>query len=68
MLQVILGLGVSFAVTILKTVTKNPKVAAEEGSVIAEIAQYATQADTLANGTVWTSSAVPVAPTTPPAA
>ena len=57
MIQFIISLILPFLLSLLKLLTKNPAVAAEEATVIADIAQYATQADTIVNGTVWTSTA-----------
>jgi glutamate 5-kinase len=56
MVQFIIGLILPFLLTLLKLLIKNPAVAAEEATVISEIAQFATQADTIVNGTVWTST------------
>lgn len=53
MVQLVIGL--------LKTVTKNPKSVKAEGSIVSQIAQAATEADTAANGTVWSSTAAPSA-------
>lgn len=47
-LTVVLGL--------LRAVIKNPNSQKVEGTVIAEIAQLSTEADTVINGTVWTST------------
>lgn len=54
------SLAITLAVALLKAVLHSPTQAKIEGKVIAQIASAATQADELANGTVWTSS--PAAP------
>jgi hypothetical protein len=56
MLTVIEKFAVMLAISVLQAVIKNPKSAAEEGAVISQIAQLSTQADTMVNGTVWTST------------
>jgi hypothetical protein len=53
MLNVILQMAVSMAVTVLRQVIKNPSSVKEEGAIVSELAQLATQADTAVNGTVW---------------
>ena len=63
MWNVIEQLAVALAITALKLAIKNPGAIKTEGAIIAQVASVATQADTLANGTVWTST-----PGTPPAA
>jgi len=50
---------VMMAVNILQHAIKNPKSAAVEGHVIADIAQVATEADMQVNGTIWTSTSAP---------
>lgn len=44
------------AVTALKLAIKNPNSIKKEGAIISQIALVATEADTMANGTVWTST------------
>lgn len=63
MWNVIESMCVALAVTALKLAIKNPSAIKTEASIISQIAQAATQADTMANGTVWTST-----PGTPPPA
>lgn len=53
---------VMLAITILRSVIKNPASVKKEGAIVASIAAAATEADTAVNGTTWTS-----APGTPPA-
>lgn len=55
---------VQVAITALRLAIKNPKSVAEEGKIIANIAQAATEADTSVNGTVWTSTPATPAPVT----
>jgi hypothetical protein len=52
-MDIIISLILSLLTSILKVVIKDPKSVAVEGKVVAEIAQYATQADTLVNGSTW---------------
>jgi hypothetical protein len=47
------------ALTALKLAIKNPASIKTEGAIISQIAQAATEADTMANGTVWTSASAP---------
>jgi hypothetical protein len=56
MIQFIISLVLPFVLSLLKLLLKNPTVAADEATAIADIAQYATQADSIVNGTVWTST------------
>lgn len=53
---------VQVAITVLRLAIKNPKAVAEEGKIIANIAQAATEADASVNGTVWSSTPAPAAP------
>lgn len=55
---------VQVAITALRLAIKNPKAVAEEGEIIKDIAAAATEADTVVNGTVWTSSPAPATPVT----
>lgn len=48
---------VAIAITVLKSVVKNPAAVKKEGTIIAAIAAAATEADTAVNGTVWSSTA-----------
>lgn len=56
MITVILRMAVAMATTILKEVIKNPASVKTEGTIIADLALLATEADTAVNGTVWTST------------
>jgi hypothetical protein len=48
---------------LLKVVIKNPAAVSKEKSVVAQIAQLSTEADTAVNGTVWSNApATPAAP------
>lgn len=62
-MDIIISLILSLLTSILKVVIKDPKSVAVEGKVVAEIAQYATQADTLVNGSTWSYTPPPAAPT-----
>lgn len=44
------------AITILKSVIKNPASVKKEAAIISTIAQAATEADTAVSGTVWSST------------
>jgi hypothetical protein len=48
---------VQLVLTILKLVVKSPASVKTEASVIKQLAQLATEADTAVNGTAWTSVA-----------
>lgn len=47
---------VAMAITVLKAAVKNPSAVKTEGTIIAAVAQAATEADEAVNGTVWTST------------
>jgi hypothetical protein len=65
----IVELAVTVILSVLRAVIKNPGSQKIEGTVIAEIAQAATAADAVVNGTVWTSTpGVPTSVTQPPPA
>ena len=49
-------MAVAMALTALKLAIKNPGSIAKEGAIISQIAQAATEADTMASGTTWTST------------
>jgi hypothetical protein len=59
MLQFIISLALSFVGSLLKAVTKNPKVAAEEAGFVHDVATDATQADSLVGGGAWTYTPPP---------
>lgn len=59
MWNIIEQMAVALALTALKLAIKNPASIAKEGAVIAQMAQLSTQADTMANGTQWTSAPGP---------
>lgn len=48
---------------LLKVIIKNPTAVTKEKTIISDIAQLSTQADTAVSGTVWTSA--PATPATP---
>ena len=50
------GMFVAIAITVLKSVIKNPASVKKEAAIISAIAQAATEADTAVSGTVWTST------------
>ena len=54
-------IAIQLVITVLKVVIHNPAVSSEEAAVIAEIAQVATQADMISNGSVWTYTPPPAA-------
>jgi hypothetical protein len=56
MIQMLISLTLPFVLALLKLLIKDPTVAAAEASAISELAQYATQADTIVNNVVWTST------------
>jgi hypothetical protein len=51
---------VMLVVAALKAAIKNPKSVATEGTIIAQIAQAATEADEAVNGASWSYAAPPV--------
>jgi hypothetical protein len=53
---------VLMAITVLKSVIKNPKSVAKEASTVLAIAQAATEADMAVSGSVWTYAAPPTVP------
>ena len=60
MLQTIITLVSSFAITLLRLVTTNPKTAASEASIIHTIANDVTNADMIATpGGTWTYTPPP---------
>ena len=54
---------VSLVVEVLQAVIKNPVALAKEKAIVSQLATLSTEADTLASGTVWSST-----PGTPPPA
>jgi len=59
--SVVEQMGLYLVITLLKGVIKSPSATKEEGSIIAQVAQLSTQADTAVNGTGWSSSPAPAA-------
>jgi hypothetical protein len=53
---VLLQMALSMLTVVLKEVIKNPSSMKTEGTIIADAALLATEADTAVNGTVWTST------------
>jgi hypothetical protein len=53
---------VMIAITVLKGTIKNPGAVKSEGTIVAALAQAATEADLAINGTVWTSASGTPAP------
>jgi len=49
------SLAITLAISLLKAILHSPAQAKLEGKIIAQVAAAATQADEIANGTVWTS-------------
>lgn len=49
-------LAITLAVSMLKAMTKSANITARESKIISQVALAATQADSIANGTVWSST------------
>lgn len=47
---------VNMVVTVLQEVIKNPVSLAKEKNIISELAKLATEADSIASGTIWTEN------------
>ena len=57
-------MAVYLVMALLKVIIKNPSSVAKEKTIVSDIAQLATEADTAVSGTVWTSAPATPAPVT----